>query len=72
MTPNHPNRGTPTAASNPAPSEILAARQAAGLTQAQSAALVHSTTRRWQEWESGTHRMHPATYELYLIKTGRA
>ena len=70
MTPNHPNRGARTAASNPTPQAILEARVAALLTQEQAALLVHSTTRRWQEWEAGAHRMHPATFELFQIKTG--
>lgn len=66
---NHPNRGSRGAASNPKPEEILAARNAAGLTQTQAADLVHSTCRRWQEWEAGDYRMHPGLFELFQLKT---
>lgn len=68
----HPNRGRPTAASNPTPQAILEARQAAGLTQTQAATLIHASLRGWQEWEAGTRRMHPAMFELFRIKTGQA
>lgn len=74
--PNHPNRGQKDAAANPAPEVIRAAREAAqlarglGVTAAQAwcAGEVHSTTRRWQEWEEGKHRMHPGLGELFERK----
>lgn len=69
---NHPNRsrrGHPSA--TPDPAEIRAAREAAGLTQTEAGALVHSALRSWQDWEAGARRMHPAIWELFLIKTGR-
>ena len=51
---NHPNRGgVKTPFSNPAPEAVLAARIAAGLTQAEAGRLVRSARRSWQEWESG-------------------
>lgn len=53
----------------PSPAQIHAARDRAKLTQAQAAALVHSTARRWREWESGTHRLHPGLWELFKVKT---
>lgn len=71
---NHPNRSRAgSAASNPDPEQIKAAREAAGLTQADAAALVHSNIRSWQQWEAaentpGHRRMHPAFWELFLIK----
>ena len=40
------------------------------MTQAQAAALVHSTLRAWQRYEYGERRMHPALWELFLLKTG--
>ena len=55
----------------PSPDAIRAARAAAGHTQTEAAELVHSTLRRWQEWEAGDHRMHPGLWELYRIKIGR-
>lgn len=54
----------------PTPSNILAARHAAGLTQAQAAALVHTGFRVWSQWERGLRRMHPATWELFRLKAG--
>ncbi|EOV4287862.1 helix-turn-helix domain-containing protein [Escherichia coli] len=55
----------------PAPDEIRAAREAAGLTQSAAAALVHANLRSWQKWEAGERAMHPAFWELFLIKTNR-
>lgn len=66
---SHPNRsrgGSPSR--NPAPDEIRAAREAAGLSQTEAAALIHCALRGWQEWEAGNRRMHPAFWELWRIK----
>lgn len=65
---NHPNRGPKGLAANPDPSEIRAAREAAGLSQTAAAALIYCTLRGWQEWEAGNRRMHPAMWELFRIK----
>lgn len=54
---------------SPAPSDIKAARRAAGLSQTAAAALVHSKLRTWQQWEAGARRMHPGLWELFCIKT---
>ena len=54
----------------PTPETIRAAREAAGLTQAVAAALVHAGLRSWSHWENGDRRMPAATWELFLIKTG--
>lgn len=70
MAPNHPNRGKGTAAANPRPEEIRAAREAAGLTQQQAGEVVHSGWRSWQDWERGERRMHAAFWELFRLKTG--
>ena len=71
---NHPNRsraGSP--ARNPTPAEVRAAREAAGLTQEQAAALVHASKRNWQQWEAeegtNTRRMHPGLWELFRLKS---
>lgn len=70
---NHPNRSrAESAARNPAPAEILAAREAAGLTQTAAGALVFTTCRVWQQWEAGDRRMHPAFWELFRIKVNRS
>jgi putative transcriptional regulator len=68
---NHPNRsrqGNP--AANPTPEDIRAAREAARLTQAQAAALIHCTQKGWIKWESDERRIHPGLWELFLIKQG--
>lgn len=67
---NHPNRSaSPTAAANPTPEAIKAAREAAGLSQTEAGALIYSGLRSWQHWEAGERRMHPAMWELFLMKT---
>ncbi len=55
----------------PASDEIRAGREAAGLTQSAAAALVHANLRSWQKWEAGERAMHPAFWELFLIKSGQ-
>lgn len=65
---NHPNRGARSAESNPAPAEIKSAREASGLSQSQAGDLIYSGLRSWQHWESGDRRMHPALWELFLLK----
>lgn len=67
---NHPNRSTrtPSPARNPTPAEIRAARDRAGLTQTEAAAVIYCTLRGWQDWEGGQRRMHPAMWELWRIK----
>ena len=66
---NHPNRSRSNPAANPTPEQVKADRQAAGLTQSQAAALIHVNLRTWQQWEGGERRMHPAFWQLYLIKS---
>lgn len=53
----------------PHPASVKEARKLAKHTQDEAAEVVHSTGRRWREWESGKHRMPPAAWELYLIRT---
>lgn len=57
---------------HPAPAEVRAAREAAGLTQAAAAALLHTSTRAYQQWEAGERRMHPAFWELFQRKSKEA
>lgn len=68
--PNHPNRSkrSPSAARNPRPAEIRAAREAASLTQTQAGAVVYVSMRGWQQWEAGERPMHPAFWELFRLK----
>lgn len=30
--------------------------------------MLHTTVRVWQQWEAGDRRMHPAFWELFMIK----
>ncbi|NHO55018.1 helix-turn-helix domain-containing protein [Acetobacter estunensis] len=55
----------------PEPETVRAAREEAGLTQAEAAQLVHATLNAWQKWESGDRKMQAATWELFQIKTGQ-
>jgi DNA-binding transcriptional regulator YiaG len=68
---NHPNRGRGPKgpAANPTTAAVLAARETAGLTQRDAAALLHRTERNWQQWEIGERRMDPALFELFQLKT---
>ena len=51
--------------------EVTAARSAAGLTQQKAAALIGQDDRAWRRYESGEMTMHPASWELFLLKTGQ-
>ena len=53
----------------PTAAQVQFARAKAGLTQSAAAAIVHSTGRRWREWETATYRMHPGLWELFMIRT---
>ena len=66
---NHSRSANP--ASNPNPYEIIGMRTNARLTQKQAADIVFSGLRTWQQWEAGDRRMHPAIWELFLIKTNQ-
>ena len=55
----------------PTADEITAARNAAGLTQAKAAHLVHVAIGTWKQYESGIRTPHGATWELYLLKSGQ-
>lgn len=54
----------------PGASVIKLGRNAAELTQAQAAMLVHVTPSAWQSWELNRAKMHPAIFELFMLKTG--
>lgn len=70
--PPHNNRSklNPSPARNPKSEEVLAARVAAGLTQAQAAAVVYVTLNGWQRWEYGERPMHPAFWALFRLRVG--
>jgi len=48
------------------------ARMDAGLTQTEAAILIYCSLGAWQKWEQGDRTMHPAFWELFLIKTGQS
>jgi len=54
----------------PQPEEIRAARDKAGLTQEDAAALIGYTRRAWQDWEAGARGMRRALFELFLERSG--
>lgn len=71
--PNYPNRGPKGPQINPAPEAIRTAREAAGLTQTEAAALIHCARGAWAQWEAGQRAMHPAFWDLFgRIVTERA
>lgn len=56
----------------PTPEQVKAARESAGLSQADAATLVGSNSyQRWYEWETGKRNMPAAKFELFLIKTNQ-
>ncbi len=82
----HPNRSSKSkmTKSPPTPAQVREARENAmvpgkaerGATQTEAAAIVYSTLRTWQNWENERdpkeqRPMHPAIFELFLIKTGQ-
>jgi DNA-binding transcriptional regulator YiaG len=71
---NHPNRSrrAPSAAANPAPADIRAAREAAGLSQTDAAALIWCGLTAWQRWEAGQRRMHPAMWFAFQRRLAEA
>jgi len=57
---------------SPSASDVRKAREAAGLTQAQAAALVHlSSAIRWSEYERGIRNIDPARWEFFLLLTNQ-
>lgn len=51
------------------PKELVIARKSLSLTQQKAANLIQVSQRTWQQWEVGQRTMHPAFWELFLIKT---
>lgn len=56
-------------AAAPSPDEVKNARNSVGLSQQEAGALVYVGTRTWQKWEYGERKMHPAFWELFILKT---
>lgn len=55
---------------NPKPAEIRALRESAGLSRDEFAALVHTSRRGLEKWETGERKMHPGLWELARRKLG--
>lgn len=55
----------------PTSEEVVTARTDLGMSMRQAAEIVHTTMKTWQQWEYGTRQMHPAFWELFLLKTGK-
>jgi DNA-binding transcriptional regulator YiaG len=69
---NHPNRSkrNPGPGANPKPADIVRAR--GELTQREAAELIYASEGAWQNWEQGQRPMHPAFFELFLLKAGQS
>ena len=55
----------------PTAAQISAARERAGLSQQQAAALVHVDIRSWRRWELAERGVNMAAWELFLLKAGQ-
>ncbi len=56
---------------HPTPPMIRNAREAAGMSREDAAALVHRTHRAWQEWELGNRNMPVGLWELFQLKVDK-
>jgi hypothetical protein len=50
----------------PSADDIIKAR--GNLSQAKAANLIYTTQARWSNYETNKSRMHPSSWELFLIK----
>lgn len=71
---SHSNRSkrNPKPDRNPRPAEISAAREKVGLSQKDAARMIYCAAGAWENWEQGLRAMHPAFFELFLLKTGQS
>lgn len=53
----------------PKTKEIRSRRAQIGFTQSQAAQIIYCSMRTWQEWEGGRTKMHPAFWELWMLRT---
>lgn len=53
----------------PKPETIKQARIDAKLSQTVAASLIQCSRNAWQQWEKGSRKMHPAFFELWILKT---
>ena len=70
MNSNHRNRSTiARRVELPTQEAIRVLRETAQMSPAAAAQLIHCSIGAWRKWESGERQMHPATWELFRIKT---
>lgn len=56
----------------PTPLEVRAARATAGVTQEAASALIYQfSSANWRAYEAGRIKIHPSSWELFLLKTGQ-
>lgn len=53
---------------SPTPQQVRRAREKAGLSRADAAALVYRSVRVWEKYETGERNMDPAVWELWQMK----
>lgn len=53
---------------SPTPKQVRKAREKAGLSRADAAALVYRSVRVWEKYETGERNMDPAVWELWQMK----
>lgn len=68
---NHPSRHRHSPARAPTGAEVREARLTAKLRPDEAGNLVHERESRWLAFERDEARMHPATWELFKLKTGQ-
>lgn len=57
---------------NPTPDDVKSARAKSSLTQEKAAEAIHQFgSANWRAYERGAVAMHPASWELFLLKTGQ-
>lgn len=56
--------------SSPTPADVRAARESAGLSQSQAAALALVSTRAWIKWESGENAVSLPAWTLFRLRAG--
>jgi len=49
--------------------DLRSVRLSLGLTQTQAARLVYATEGAWSQWESGSRKINPGLWHLFLLRT---
>jgi len=64
----HPNRRKKRLGYKPTKEDVIALRERAGLKQEVIAGLIYCSRVTWSQWESGVRTMHPAFWDILLIR----